>query len=112
MPGSVPVFREFISSAFADLEEERAALHDRVFPGLRRFCASQGAQFQAIDPRWGVTTEASRDQRAVSICLEEIDRCLERPGVPSCWSCSGTGTAGAPRPKPYLHTTSNGFARA
>lgn len=74
-PGSVPVFRVFISSTFADLEDERAALHDSVFPELGRLCAALGAHFQAIDLRWGVTTEAARDQRAVSICLEEIDRC-------------------------------------
>jgi hypothetical protein len=76
LPGSAPVFRVFVSSTFADLGAERKALHDRVFPGLRRLCAGLGAQFQAIDLRWGVTSEASLDQQAVAICLEEVDRCL------------------------------------
>ena len=76
MPGSVPIFRVFISSTFADLGAEREVLHNRVFPELRRLCAVLGAQFHAIDLRWGVTTEASLDQRAVAICLEEVDRCL------------------------------------
>jgi NACHT domain- and WD repeat-containing protein len=75
MPGSVPVFRVFVSSTFSDLEAERAALHRHVFPELKRLCEGLGAQFQAIDLRWGVATEASADQRAVAICLEEVDRC-------------------------------------
>ena len=55
MPGSVPVFRVFVSSTFADLAAERMALHERVFPELKRLCDGLGAQFQAIDLRWGVT---------------------------------------------------------
>ena len=75
MPGSVPVFRVFVSSTFADLAAERMALHERVFPELKRLCDGLGAQFQAIDLRWGVTTEASLEQRTVAVCLEEVDRC-------------------------------------
>jgi hypothetical protein len=36
MPGSVPVFRVFVSSTFSDLGAEREALHERVFPELKR----------------------------------------------------------------------------
>ena len=75
MPGSVPVFRVFVSSTFVDLAVERKALHERVFPELRRLCDLLGAQFQVIDLRWGVTTEASLDQRTVAVCLDEVDRC-------------------------------------
>ena len=37
----------------------------------------QGARFQAIDLRWGVTTEAQMDQQAMNICLREIERCQQ-----------------------------------
>ncbi len=68
-------FRVFISSTFEDLQEERNALQDRVFPRLRRLCASHGARFQAIDLRWGVSAEAGLDQQTMPLCLEEIRRC-------------------------------------
>lgn len=69
------IFRVFVSSTFADFVEERAVLDSRVFPRLRRFCEGQGARFQAIDLRWGVTAEASLDQRTMSVCFEELSRC-------------------------------------
>src|SRR5215218_8304218 len=83
MPGSVPVFRVFVSSTFSDFDHERRALHERVFPELKRLCEGLGAQFQAIDLRWGVTTEASADQRAVAICLDEVDRCCQMTRRPN-----------------------------
>ena len=68
-------FRIFVSSTFSDFKEERKALQDIVFPKLREFCEKNGCRFQAIDLRWGVSTEAANDQQAVRICLEEIARC-------------------------------------
>jgi hypothetical protein len=68
-------FRIFVSSTFEDLKAERNALRESVFPRLRDLCVRQGAQFQAIDLRWGISTEASLDQRTIPICLEEIQRC-------------------------------------
>src|SRR5215467_1439009 len=75
MTSSSRVFRVFVSSTFADLSDERAALQAGVFPELQRLCAGHGAQFQAIDLRWGVSEEASLDQQAVTISLEEVARC-------------------------------------
>jgi hypothetical protein len=69
------LFRVFVSSTFSDLVDERNALQEHVFPRLRRLCAEHGAQFQAVDLRWGVSEEASLDQQAVTICLEEVVRC-------------------------------------
>ena len=66
--------RIFVSSTFADLHAERDALQQEVFPRLRTLCERQGARFQAIDLRWGVSQEASLDQQAMTICLEEIRR--------------------------------------
>ena len=71
------VFRVFVSSTFSDLEAERNALRERVYPALRQFCADHGAGFQDIDLRWGVSEEASLDQQAMNICLSEIERCRE-----------------------------------
>ena len=70
-------FRLFVSSTFSDLKAERDALQQYVFPRLRELCARhpQGGRFQAIDLRWGVSEEAALDQRAVPICLTEIERC-------------------------------------
>jgi len=68
-------FRIFVSSTFDDLKAERDALQRDCFPRLRKLCAEHGARFQAIDLRWGVPVEAGLDQRTMSICLGEIERC-------------------------------------
>lgn len=83
MPRIVRVFRLFVSSTFGDLGAERAALQADVFPPLRELCSARGAQFQAIDLRWGVTAEASLDQQAVTICLEEVARCQKTTQRPN-----------------------------
>lgn len=69
------VFRVFVSSTFSDMVLERNALQQRVFPKLRNLCVSRGFQFQPIDLRWGISQEASLNQRAVSVCMNEIKRC-------------------------------------
>ena len=63
-------FRVFVGSTLADLKAERDALAQRVFPRLRELCRHNGARFQAVDLRWGVSGEASLDQRTMLICLE------------------------------------------
>jgi NACHT domain- and WD repeat-containing protein len=68
------LFRVFVSSTFADLALERDALRDCAFRCLRDLCAEHGAHFQPVDLRWGVSEEATFDQQAVEICLEEIAR--------------------------------------
>lgn len=74
MPSS-RTFRVFISSTFKDLELERNYLQNEIFPKLELICKAYGATFQFVDLRWGVSEEASVDQRALSICLDEIKRC-------------------------------------
>lgn len=75
MPISNRAFRVFVSSTFDDLTEERNALQKEVFPRLAEVCQARGASFQAIDLRWGVRAEASLAQKAIEICLAEIERC-------------------------------------
>ena len=67
-------FRVFVSSTFSDLEAERNALQQHVFPRLRDLCLSHGGRFQAIDLRWGVSDEAAADYQTMRICLDEIER--------------------------------------
>ena len=69
-----PIIRVFVSSTFSDLVAERNTLADRVWPELERHCQLQGFQFQAIDLRWGVSTEAGLDHRTMRICFEELRR--------------------------------------
>ncbi len=76
-------FRIFVSSTFTDLQEERNALQRRVFPALKKRCAEDGCQFQAIDLRWGVGEEAGLDQRTMRICLEELERCRQTSPRPN-----------------------------
>ena len=70
-------FRVFVSSTFQDFRAERDALQQHVWPRLRELCRKHGARFQAIDLRWGVSEEASREQQIMQICLEEIRRCQQ-----------------------------------
>ncbi|MBD3352549.1 MAG: DUF4062 domain-containing protein, partial [Candidatus Lokiarchaeota archaeon] len=69
------IFRVFISSTFTDFVVERNALQNRVFPELSKRCKQHGCQFQAVDLRWGISTEASLDHKTPIICREEIERC-------------------------------------
>lgn len=75
MATTTTTFRVFLSSTFADLHRERAALQQHVFPRLRELCRANGFRFQAVDLRWGVSQEAALDQQTMRICLQEIARC-------------------------------------
>src|ERR1035438_10276020 len=69
-----PVIRVFVSSTFSDLKPERNALQAQAFPRLEQLCAQNGFQFQAIDLRWGVSSEAGLDHRTMRICFDELRR--------------------------------------
>jgi hypothetical protein len=77
------IFRIFVSSTFSDLVEERNALHEYVFPRLRKQCQKNGARLQVIDLRWGVSEEAAMDQQTMNICLEELHRCQQTTPRPN-----------------------------
>jgi len=74
---SARTFRLFVSSTFSDFIAEREALQQEVFPELEKYCALQGARFQAVDLRWGITEEAQREHDTMRICLEEVRRCQQ-----------------------------------
>ena len=75
MHQSSRTFRIFVSSTFSDFEAERNALQERVFPRLCDLATTYNCSFQAIDLRWGVSTEATHDQQTMKICLGEVERC-------------------------------------
>lgn len=66
-------FSLFISSTFSDFIEERVALK-KIFYEIDDYCQSRGYDFQIIDLRWGVNTEAALNQKTIEICLEEVKR--------------------------------------
>jgi hypothetical protein len=68
-------FRLFLSSTFNDLRAERDILQERVFPKFREYCQKYGFTFQAIDLRWGVSSEAGFDQKTMQICIDEVVKC-------------------------------------
>ena len=72
-------FRLFVSSTFSDFNEERKLLQTIVFPEIKKYCRDNGLNFQPIDLRWGVTEEASNDQKTLSLCLEEVQSSKYHP---------------------------------
>ena len=72
-----PIIRVFVSSTFSDMKHERNALAADVFPKLEQLCQNHGFQFQALDLRWGVSTEAGLDHRTMRICFDELRRAQE-----------------------------------
>ena len=75
VPGTT--IRFFISSTFADFQIERDVLQRKVFPELRKLCASSGFRFQPIDLRWGVSEAAGTDRQTLRICFDELEHCRQ-----------------------------------
>ena len=61
--------RVFVSSTFADMQQERDELVKHVFPKLRALCETRGVVWGEVDLRWGITDE-QRDEGLVcrSVC--------------------------------------------
>jgi hypothetical protein len=75
--------RMFVSSTFADFTAEREALQRKAFPSIRSRARGLGADFQAIDLRWGVPERAAFEQRTLDICLTELRRCQAASSRPN-----------------------------
>lgn len=69
--------RIFVSSTFADMQIERKILQEKVFKKLSAYCEKHGWQFENIDLRWGISSEASANQQTLKICMEELERCKQ-----------------------------------
>ncbi|MEA3499031.1 MAG: DUF4062 domain-containing protein, partial [Campylobacterota bacterium] len=74
-------FRLFISSTFSDFNQERRLLQTYVFPTIKKYCIdlNKGYTFQPIDLRWGVSNEAQLDQKALELCIEEVQSSKVQP---------------------------------
>ncbi len=70
-------FRVFISSTFKNFEFERNYLAQNLYTPLDVACRRKGYAFHAIDLRWGISTEASLDNKSMLLCLDEIKKCQE-----------------------------------
>jgi WD40 repeat protein len=57
------------------MHAERDHLVRFVFPELEQRCRHRGAEFVAVDLRWGVTQQEAENGEAINICLEEIKNC-------------------------------------
>ena len=70
-----PVIRVFLSSTFADMEQERSYFNEVLVPRISRICAERGVSFFSVDLRWGITQEEQVNGQVLPICLGEIDKC-------------------------------------
>lgn len=95
--------RLFVSSTFEDMQIERDILQNKVFPRISALCESYGWQFEDIDLRWGVSQEASRKQKTMQICLNEIKRCQQLSPKPNFLILQGDRYGWIPIPEtiPY-----------
>ncbi len=75
MPAKWQEVRVFISSTFSDMHAERDHLVKVVFPSLREKLEKHRIHLVEIDLRWGVTKEQADDDRALDLCLQQIDDC-------------------------------------
>ena len=66
--------RVFLSSTFADMQEERDYLVKKIFPSIKAECRRRGVDFVALDLRWGINEEAAKSGKVVEICMDEIVR--------------------------------------
>ena len=64
--------RIFLSSTFADMQEERSALV-KTFNKLKIEAAQRNVTLSLLDLRWGVTESEARSGKVVSLCLKEIE---------------------------------------
>lgn len=68
-------FRVFVSSTFKNFQYERDYLSQNMYKALDDFSKREGLGFHAIDLRWGISNEASKDNKSMILCLEEIKKC-------------------------------------
>lgn len=68
----------FLSSTFRDMDAERDAIMNRVYPSVAQQLARHNIHVDFIDLRWGVSTndvdEADRENHVLRECLEGIQR--------------------------------------
>jgi hypothetical protein len=56
---------------------ERQLIQSKIVPEVSRYCLALGWQFEVVDLRWGISTEAAAHHRTMNICLSELQHCQE-----------------------------------
>ncbi len=77
-----PFIRFFISSTFVDMDIERNIIRN-VLSKLKNEYELIGWQIETIDLRWGISQEASTDNKTMRICLNELRLCQELSPKPN-----------------------------
>ena len=67
--------RVFISSTFADMQNERNIIVHSVFPRLRKTFSAKLIDVTEVDLRWGIPEEDSENSRILEICIGEVLHC-------------------------------------
>ncbi|XP_072516937.1 NACHT domain- and WD repeat-containing protein 1 [Salminus brasiliensis] len=93
------VVRLFISSTSSDLESERNAFWDKVYPEIQDFCQSLGLVFEVVDFRWGGCDSITTDHMTTELCLQEIQRCQKVSAGPSFLALVGSQYGHRPIPR-------------
>ena len=66
----------FVSSTFADMQQERNLIHTRIMPEINDSLREQGESAKFLDFRWGVNTESLDEESAMrkvlSTCFDGI----------------------------------------
>lgn len=70
------VIRIFLSSTFTDTNSERDHLIETVYPRLKDYCKREhDLDFQSVDMRWGIPSDAHEYHGTTELCLNEIKNC-------------------------------------
>ena len=91
--------RLFVSSTFEDMVVERNILQEKVFPRISKLCQSRGWLFEDIDLRWGISLEASQQQKTMQICIDELKRCQQFSPKPNFLILQGDRNGWIPLPE-------------
>ncbi|RNA44129.1 NACHT and WD repeat domain-containing 2 [Brachionus plicatilis] len=68
--------RIFLSSTFTDTNSERDYLIEKIYPKLKDYCrVNYDIDFQAVDMRWGIPSDAYEYHGTTELCLKEILNC-------------------------------------
>lgn len=68
--------RIFLSSTFTDTNAERDYLIEKIYPQLKEYCKQNyDLDFQSVDMRWGIPSDAYEYHGTTELCLNEIKNC-------------------------------------
>lgn len=101
------MIRLFVSSTFLDFEKERNILIESVFPEIEKYCRENNFSFQAVDLRWGISDEDSKNNQILKLCLNEIRRCQKLSPKPNFLILQGMRYGWIPLPSIILESDWN-----